>query len=341
MSFRKRLFLFVNSIISRFGFELLQNFVVYDWQRNPQTVSIYNKSNVPKDAADYLQVDNPRLLELQERYNNFNSKVTIPTVWTNGYISKEELIYFRGDNGYVWQLRGANMNIMSYTLSTFYLKSVDKLGLLEQLIEDNHFGNFCFDIDNKKVSRDLIDSILELNFLEKHLQLSTQNDFKVLDIGAGYGRLAHRMLEAFPNIKNYYCTDAIATSTFLSEYYLKFRNLEGRGKVVPLDEIESCMDKNNIDLAINIHSFSECSIQAIEWWLSLLANYKVKYLMVVPNAFNNAGELLLTNDQKDMSKIIYNYGYRQIVKEAKFIDPLVQKYAINPTHYYLFELTNN
>ena len=59
--------------------------------------------------------------------------------------------------------------------------------------------------------------------------------------------------------------------------------------------------------------------------------------MIVPNAGDHGGELLLTNDRRDIGKVVEKHGYKLIVKEPKFEDPVVQKYAINPTYYYLFE----
>ena len=78
------------------------------------------------------------------------------------------------------------MDIMAYALTTYYVKSIDKLGLLDQLVEDDYFGNFTFLVDNKKISRDLLDSITEIYFLEKHLNVSSLVGLKVLDIGAGH-----------------------------------------------------------------------------------------------------------------------------------------------------------
>ena len=85
------------------------------------------------------------------------------------------------------------------------------------------------------------------------------------------------------------CTDAIATSTFLSEYYLGFRGVAGGTgsppRVVPLHELESTIAPGEVDIAVNIHSFSECSPAAIEAWLAFLARPTASaHLMVVPNA---------------------------------------------------------
>ena len=179
---------------------------------------------------------------------------------------------------------------------------------------------------------------MEIYFLEKHLNLSDLKDLTILDIGAGYGRLAHRMASALPNIKEYLCTDGVAISSFISDYYLRFRGLEDRAKVIPLDRIENTLCYKSVDLAINIHSFSECTISAIDWWMSLLKKSKVKYLMIVPNSGDHGGDHLLTNDGKDFGEVIEKHGYKLAVKNPKYRDPIVQKYAINPTYHYLFQL---
>lgn len=230
------------------------------------------------------------------------------------------------------------MNVTAYALTTFYVKSIDTLGLLHVLEEDDYFGSFTFTIDNKLVSRDLLDSIMEIYFLEKHLNLSNSQGITILDIGAGYGRLGHRMVRGLTSVAQYLCTDAIPISTFLSEYYLRFRDLQGRATVVPLDEVEQALQSRTVNIAINVHSFSECRIAAIDWWVSILAKYGIKYLMIVPNALNHGGERLTTGDGQDFGKVIEKYGYRHIAKDPKYRDPVVQRYAINPTCHHLFEL---
>ncbi len=328
----------LNLALKRYGYEIFERSNLYEWQKYPVLQPSYNQSSLPAKAAEYLQSSNPKLQDLQTRYTFFNNAVTTPLVWIDNIVRSDDICYFRGDNAYVWQLRGPNMNIMAYALTTYYVKSIDKLRLLELLEEDDFFGNYIFRIENRLVSRDLLDSIIEIYFLEKHLSLSHTKDMTILDIGAGYGRLAHRMVSALPNIQNYLCTDAVAVSSFISEYYLRFRNLEDKAKVIPLDEIENVLKNGNVNIAINIHSFSECKISAIDWWLSLLEKHRVKYLMIVPNSGHHGGELLLTNDGKDFGEVIEKHGYKLMAKDPKYRDPIVQKYAINPTYHYLFEL---
>ena len=92
------------------------------------------------------------------------------------------------------------------------------------------------------------------------------------------GRLAYRMLTAIPSLENYMCADAIPESSFVCEYYLRIRGLEGRFKIVPATEIDEALVMARPDLAINIHSFSECSLDAVEWWMERLAAHEVKFL---------------------------------------------------------------
>lgn len=293
---------------------------------------------IPEAAIEYLQPGNPRLEELKARYARVSTDATAPLHWTDSYVTAEEILRFRGDNAYVWQLRGDNMTAGAYALAAYYIESIDRLGLMDRLEEDGQFGACTFEIGGRRVSRDLLDSIIEIYFLEKHLGLSTRPDFTVLDIGAGYGRLAHRMLAALPNISSYLCTDAVPVSTFISEYYLRFRGLQGRATVVPLDEIEDALGSRKVDLAINVHSFTECHPPAIEWWISLLARRQVEYLMLVPNAGEHGGRRLETNDGKDFSAIVERQGYRLLAMEPKYRDPVVHAHAINPTCHYLFQL---
>lgn len=319
--------------------EIVPTDILYEWQHVRVDESYRNNCPLPADAARYLKPDNPKLINLQERYKAFDSDVTTPFVWTDHRISAEDIAYFRGDNPWVRQVRGKYANVLAYALSLYYLRSIDHLLLLEKLVEDNRFGNFTLTIAGRQVSRDLLDSIAEIYFLDRHLGIGSRAGFRVLDIGAGYGRLAHRM-SALSGVERFYCTDAIAVSTFVSDYYLRFRGVE-KALVIPLDEIDNSLRDHPVDLAININSFSECRTQAIEWWARLLSKHRVKNLMVVPNRAGSNGERLLTRDGHDFLPILERYGYRMILKEPKFLDPVVQEYGLQPSWHHLLELRNN
>ncbi|TMH56730.1 MAG: hypothetical protein E6H62_04540 [Betaproteobacteria bacterium] len=64
----------------------------------------------------------------------------------------------------------------------------------------------------------------------------------------------------------------------------------------------------------------------------------MKHLMIVPNGLDHGGELLLTLDRRDMRAVIERHGNREVAKDPKYADPVVQKYAVNPTCHFLFEL---
>lgn len=329
----------LNKVLRPFDLRIVPASILYEWQINERWEGSYTTEiPLPDGAESYLHPTNPRLLELEQKYSEFHKEVTTPLVWNKGHVKTTDLLYFRGDNAYVWQLRGWNMNAMAYALSAYYLKSVDELKLFESLHEDGLFGVHSFKVDGRKISRDLLDSVAEIRFLEKHCGLSSRSNIKILDIGAGYGRLAHRLLTAFPNVTTYACTDAIAASTFVCEYYLRFRNLTSRVDVIPLFDIESTLKNTKFDLAINTHSFPECNLAAIEWWVNELATNRVRQLMLVPNVTDETGDILYTSNMQDFRPILNRHGYIEKVREPKFLDPIVQDYGVDPSFHYLFEL---
>ena len=326
----------VNSLLSFFDHCIVRKSVLYDWQTGEKGGS--QELRLPDGAVEYLTIDNPRLQELRQRYSQFQVKASVPIVWTNEYVQSLGLQSFRGDNCYVWQTQDPNCDEINYCLTAYSVKAMDSMGLLENNSEDGLFGVHTYEVDSKLFSRDLLDSVIELNFLDKHLQLSGIQDLNILDIGAGYGRLAYRTAFSFSNLSTYICTDAVPESTFLSEYHIRFRNIEDRVAVVPLDEIGQRLQRQQVDLAVNIHSFSECSLEAIEWWLALLADNRVKNLFIVPNPSDHGGERLALNSGEDFSSLVEKYGYALQIKAPKYEDPLVQKYGVSPTYYYLYQL---
>ncbi len=343
MDLKKALVQFLNAFLGQFKVKLLPKSRLFDWQyKAHQSESMRRASTLPPNAKSYLRRDNPILQNLYKRYHAFQNRATESVVWTDDYIKPQDLLFFRGESGYMWQCRGPNMNEMAYTLAYYYIKAIDTFGLLDALAEDEWFGNKTFRIDGKLISRDLLDSILEIYFLQQHLNTPLNAfAYNILDIGAGYGRLAHRMLNAFDNIATYLCTDAVAVSTFICDYYLRFRQMNQKALVVPLDRIDNAMRNNNIDIAVNIHSFSECTENAITWWLDGLRRAQVTFLMIVPNPMHHGGEFLMTTEGLNFKPIVANHGYELICKEPKYRDPLVQKYAMGPTFYYLFKLRCN
>jgi hypothetical protein len=298
------------------------------------------KGQLPPGAAEYLRQDNPRLAEYKRRYNGHPA--TCNSVWQPKHLDQDlNFAYFRGDNAYIWQTRGVELDLaMAYAFSTYYVQTIDTLGLFAKLEEDGLFGAITYTVAQKKVSRDLLDSVMEINFLDRHLKLSRMAHVNVLDIGAGYGRLAYRLVTGLPNVQ-VLCADAIPESTFLCEYYLRYRGAPERARVLPLDEIETIVMTTPIDIATNIHSFSECTLESIEWWIDLISKAKIKYFMIVPNAKDKLLSMEPDKSKKDFSKVLERGGYNLMATEPVYAtDTLASLYGLYPDRsYYLFRNT--
>jgi hypothetical protein len=340
MNLKRNMRLILNRILNRYDLYLLRGSRLYDWQKTEPRAG-YRKVGLPEGAADYLRWDNPRLIELEKQYAGVGSAVTFSVVWDEGHVSPDDITYFRGDNAYVWQSRLFTQMEVNYILTAYYIRSIDSLGLLDKLIEDNDFGVINYTFDGKVISRDLLDSILEIYFLEKHLNISDRSNLNILDIGAGYGRLGYRMVQALPNLNNYLCTDAIPASTFICEYYLHYRRVDEKARAVPLHEIDSVLAGQPVDIAVNIHSFSECTVAAVAWWIDLLVKHKIKYLMIIPDRVAHEENRLILpvlRTGEDFLPVIENGGYHLIVDEPSYDDPNLQKYGLSPRYHLLFEL---
>jgi len=303
--------------------------------RITQNPGLVSEVVLPERASDYLREDNPRLQELQRRYEGHPASHR--SLWSHHYLATElKLDQFRADNVYVHQSRSASK--ASYILTAYYVQSVDKLGLLNTLGDDDLFGNYLVSFNGDLlVGRELLDAVLEINFLNDKLGLAGLDSPVIIDIGAGYGRLAHRLVQAIPKLETVLCTDAIPESTFLSEFYLRFRGCESKARVIPLDEVEGELGNQPVDLAINVHSFGECPLRSIKWWLDLVSSNRIKYLFIVPN-----GEALGSWEPDDTNidylPLLLDRGYKMVVKQPNYKGASsVQKHGLYPCYYYLFE----
>lgn len=346
MSYRTRLRLLVASLLRLVGYSLV---------RIPQRTDEPAESGgsqefdpglhssrcpLPVGAEQTLRQDNPRLLELRRSYSRLDWPVCVHSRWqpekVNSFLS---LPYFRGDTVYLWHYRDSDeLAQLKYFVYLRYLIERDQPGLLEKLEEDGAFGCWTYDFPPYKTcSRDLLDSVNELLYLERQLSILTWEDVRILDIGAGYGRLAHRACEVLGGLSVYCCVDAVPESTFLCEYYSAFRGVAPPVRVVTLPDVPA-LQSGEFDLAINIHSFSECPVAATAWWMRLLERLRVPRLFVVPN--ERAGYLSTESDgtRDDYLPVIEASGYRLVAEEWAFDDPAVRKAIGIDDRFCLFEL---
>jgi hypothetical protein len=295
----------------------------------------YSRTPLPPGAAEALRDDHPRLLELRSRYAASGLPMSQRSQWSAGYLNRElKLTRFRGDNAYVWQFRnigkGAREKYHRYLL---YLSGIDRLGLLRRLEEDGLFGCWTFAYEGwPPVSRDLLDAVNELYFLDRHVGLLTRQGLSVLDIGAGYGRLAWRALQAAP-LGSYFCTDAIPESTFICEYHLRFRGC--RAEVLALDEFDARMAGRRADVAVNIHTLSEMSHRAIEGWMSRLPALGVRWVFIVDHPKLRSREP--DGSQREFeASVLAAHGYRLAVREP-IVPSELGALMKNRDHFHLFE----
>ncbi|WP_074973872.1 putative sugar O-methyltransferase [Nitrosospira multiformis] len=302
-------------------------------------LSSYDKSReLPLGAQSFLNSENPRLQSLRAAYRGLQLPVLQHTVWREQQLDRQlSLAWFRGDNLYVWQYRQLKSDArLRFYLAVLDVENRDKLDLLERLKEDGLFGCWTFSFTGRTdlLSRDLLDSVNEINYLDEHLHLSERSEFKVLDIGAGYGRFAHRMCEAFPNLSAYDCIDAVPESTFLCDYYLQFRGIGDRARSVPLTEYQTLSQR--YDLAVNIHSFSECSYVAVRWWLEQIRSREIEWLLIVPN---DPTELLTSEadgTKKEFMSDVLNCGYELWDRRPTYMNPDLREFIGVNDHFFLF-----
>ncbi|HWY23551.1 MAG TPA: putative sugar O-methyltransferase [Nevskia sp.] len=328
----------VKALLERFGYRI---------ERLSQDDLRYRRGGhddstpLPPGAEAELRPDNPRLQELKRRYAAVDSPVCAHTLWSVEMDDATlDLRWFRGDNAYVWQYRSVREQArFKYYLYTQYIAGLDTRGLLgTTLTEDGAFGCFVFKHHElPSASRDLLDSVNELYFLDRHWNLFGRRNVRVLDIGAGYGRLAHRMLAAAPGVERYWCIDAIPRSTFLCEWYLRYRGCLDRATVVPLDEMETALSKGMVDLAMNIHSFSEMSYAAIEGWISWLARLEVPALLILPNDPQRLQSLEADGSKRDIDGLLAQHGYRLKVRESTVRNADLRELMGIDEHFFLFE----
>jgi FkbM family methyltransferase len=295
---------------------------------------------LPAGADEALSPDSPRLAELRREYAASNLPVTVPSLWSEDLLGRQlDLRYFRGENPYVWHYREWPRSMaLKYFVFTEYVRGRDQLGLFDRLDEDGAFGCWTFDYAGRgRVSRDLLDSINELNFLGRHLDAFAEPNLRVLDIGAGYGRTAHRMIGAAPNVVDYCCVDAIPESTFICEYHLAQRGCTPPARVVPLHRVESELLPHGFDLAVNIHSFSECTYAAVEWWVQLLDRLRVPNLFIIPNDEDELLALEPDHTRRDCAPLLEAAGYSLVADEPVIDDPAVQDLLQVTDHFLLFQ----
>jgi hypothetical protein len=223
----------------------------------------------------------------------------------------------------------------AYTVAYEYALVCDQLGVLGKFSDDGAFSGVRFRIDGRVVSRDIIDSSLELNFVARHCEFRPSDEIVLLDIGAGYGRFVHRFLEFFPRASAF-ALDAAPLSSFLAQCYLEYRGVIDRVVIGSRAKLET-VRPGRFQIATNIHSWSEAPLASVEKWLDALDVLQVPFLFFVPHEIP-AISLEKDGPGKLIVPTILAHGWRVLVEQPMYGDSLKrQQTGLYPfTHYYLF-----
>ncbi len=130
------------------------------------------------------------------------------------------------------------------------------------------------------VTRQWLDGNIEIDFLARRLPARFAA-VDVLDIGAGYGRLAVMLA---PLVRTYTCVDPVPLSvevcrTYTQQYAPTVTVLDVAGLRVAMAQ-----PTFRPTLAINIHSWNECTRAQITGWLDVLEALAVPFLFTVSHA---------------------------------------------------------
>jgi SAM-dependent methyltransferase len=257
-----------------------------------------------------LTRENPRLLELQAAYSSLN--LFEQSVWID-WSRQIDITKFRGENAYIAQRW--SMTDERYWATWDYLFR-DDADMLLRLGEDGAYGAVVFKRNGHPFSRDLLDSVSEMRFIWDILHFSPGDPMTVLDIGAGYGRLAHRISQAWRGWHTT-CVDAVPLSTFVCEYYLKQR--QARANVVPLHQLDQL---TKCDLACNIQSFSEMPLSAVNFWLDRCVDLDIRLFFLSPHAGDLIHPNFVTSEPNGSARDYYDsferHGYKVIARRPKF-----------------------
>jgi SAM-dependent methyltransferase len=295
---------------------------------------------LPPGAEEALTGDNPVLRDLRERYARLDLPVLDASRWSReaveGFL---DLRWFRGETLITWHYRELpRISELKYFVLARYVQDRDPLGLLGRLDEDGAFGCWTFTYPGHGTySRDLLESVNELCFIERELRVSQRPGFRVLDIGAGYGRLAHRFVSAFPQTADYCCVDAVPESTFLSDFYLRHRGVTPPARVVPLDRVDEDLEPGAFDLAVNIHSFPECTFAAVEWWIERIDRLGIEHVLIVPNEPTDLLSLEADGSRRDFAPLLDRAGFELVRREPVYDEPATRGLLRLDDHFHLYK----
>jgi len=178
------------------------------------------------------------------------------------------------------------------------LEKRDRWNLLPTLEEPDLGQNDTVVVRGRRVSMDLLQSVDELYRLAEVMGWSQNERVVCAEIGAGYGRLAHVMLQAMPNAR--FQIFDLPESLLLAQYYLTSLHPESKALLYPesadaADPKKAWADariafglphqlrslaRGSVDVVINIYSFMEMAPQQVAAYFDLIEQLDPKALYI-------------------------------------------------------------
>ncbi len=191
----------------------------------------------------------------------------------------------------------SHVKLFSYYYFVFllweYVKQIDTKQYLEQLSEPNEGNPILVVANEKSMSQDLANSLIEYYAIDNAVSFQSINT--ILEIGGGYGRNAFVILSLNPNARiilvdilpALYIAQRYLSSVFKNRRLFKVRSFSSYAEVK--DKIEESsiiflmphqlelMPDKSIDLCMNISSFGEMGTEQIKWYYTHIDRLVTQY----------------------------------------------------------------
>jgi putative sugar O-methyltransferase len=134
-------------------------------------------------------------------------------------------------------------------------------------ISNTEIGNPVYvNVHKTKVNLEYFFSVQEVMFLRRHIVKLES----CVEIGGGYGRLCHAIIEIFPNIKKYTMVD-LKPMLEISKKYLKKVLSDENFKKINFVLAKNTDKINHVDIVINVNSFAEMHPDTVHQYLSFIS----------------------------------------------------------------------
>ena len=111
---------------------------------------------------------------------------------------------------------------------------------------------------------------------------------------------------------------------------------ENKIRVINLYDIQEKTKSLNIDIAVNVHSFPECNINDIEWWINFIYSNKIKYIFYVPNNPDSTPDFIPSNTGESILNLFNKYNYT-----VKYFKNMYSEYNIKYSYSVPFFILEN